>query len=207
MTDKNLDRDVTELLGRIPPPTDAELVTLHARLAERADDTGVLDIAYRTLDSPVGTLLVAATSTGLLRVAYEREGLNSVLEVLAMKLSPRILAAPARLDAVARQLEEYFDHRREQFELPLDLSLASGFRRQVLAYLPAIEYGHTSSYAAVAAAVRSPGAVRAVGSACASNPLPLVIPCHRVVRSDGGIGGYLGGSEVKRQLLELEAAA
>jgi methylated-DNA-[protein]-cysteine S-methyltransferase len=107
---------------------------------------------------------------------------------------------------VALQLAEYFGHRREHFDLRVDLTLASGFRRQVLAYLPAITYGQTASYASVAAAVRNPRAVRAVGSACSTNPLPVVIPCHRVVRSDGGIGDYLGGPDVKRQLLDLEAA-
>lgn len=199
--------DVVERLARATTATEAELATLHSRLAERADEAGLLDVAYRTVDSPIGTLLLAATPAGLLRVAFEREGLEAVLERIAAKVSPRILAEAQRLDPAARQLDEYFAHRRQHFELPVDLSLASGFRREVLAYLPAIGYGRTASYAMVAAAVERPRAVRAVGTACATNPLPLVIPCHRVVRSDGGTGEYLGGADAKRVLLQLETAA
>jgi methylated-DNA-[protein]-cysteine S-methyltransferase len=186
---------------------DSDLPALHARLAQRAEESGLLDIAYRTLDSPVGTLLVASTPAGLLRVAYEHQGLDAVLETLSARVSPRILNAPRRLDPAARQLDEYFARRRQRFDLPVDMSLATGFRRQVLSYLPSIAYGQTASYATVAAALENPKAVRAVGSACATNPLPLVIPCHRVVRSDGEAGGYVGGPETKRRLLDLEAAA
>jgi methylated-DNA-[protein]-cysteine S-methyltransferase len=199
--------DVVERLGRATSPTEAEIATLHARLAARAEETGLLDVAYRTVDSPIGTLLLAATPAGLLRVAFEREGVDTVLAQIAAKVSPRILAGGGRLDPAAHQLDEYFAHRRQRFELPVDLSLASGFRREVLTYLPAIGYGRTASYAMVAAAVERPRAVRAVGTACATNPLPLVIPCHRVVRSDGGIGQYLGGVDNKRLLLQLETAA
>jgi methylated-DNA-[protein]-cysteine S-methyltransferase len=124
---------------------------------------------------------------------------------LASKISPRILETSRRLDEVARQLEEYFDRRRTVFDLPLDLRLSAGFRRSVLTYLPAIGYGETVSYQSVAAAVDNPKAVRAVGTACATNPLPVVIPCHRVIRSDGQIGAYLGGPEIKHRLLDLEA--
>jgi methylated-DNA-[protein]-cysteine S-methyltransferase len=204
---QNRDHCITEILGMVPPPTGAELEALRARLAERAEQAGLLDVAYRTVDSPVGTLLLAATEGGIVRVAYEREGIDEVVTQLAARVSPRIIAAPRRLDPAVRQLEEYFAHRREGFDLPLDLSLSSGFRRRVLQHLPAIGYGHTASYASVAAAVENPKAVRAVGSACATNPLPLLIPCHRVVRSDGGIGEYIGGPQTKRQLLDLEAAA
>ena len=126
---------------------------------------------------------------------------------LAGRISPRILETPRRLDEAARQLEEYFAGRRTAFDLPLDLRLSAGFRRSVLAYLPAIGYGQTASYQSVAAAVHNPKAVRAVGTACATNPLPVVIPCHRVIRSDGQLGAYLGGPEIKHQLLDLEAAA
>ncbi|HEX3828149.1 MAG TPA: methylated-DNA--[protein]-cysteine S-methyltransferase [Sporichthyaceae bacterium] len=206
MTEKR-DHRIAELLGPVPPPTSAELDVLRARLAERADTEGLLDVAYRTVDSPVGTLLLAATPTGIVRVAYEREDLDAVLMQLAARLSPRIVAAPRRLEPAVRQLDEYFAHRREGFDLPLDLSLSSGFRRRVLEHLPAIGYGRTASYATVAAAVDNPKAVRAVGSACATNPLPLIIPCHRVVRSDGGMGNYLGGLPAKRLLLDLEAVA
>ena len=121
-------------------------------------------------------------------------------------VSPRVLRAPGRLDAVARQLDEYFAGRRRTFDVPLDFRLARGFRRAVLAHLPEIGYGRTESYAQVAAAAGSPKAVRAVGTACAKNPLPVVVPCHRVVRSDGSYGGYAGGEEAKRTLLTIEAA-
>ena len=193
--------------GIVATATSDDLTALHQRLVTEADIAGLLDISYRTLDTPVGTLLLAATPSGLLRVAYQQEDLEKVLAELAVKVSPRILEAPGRLDGSVRQLEEYFDGRRHRFDLPLDLSLSSGFRRRVLDYLPAIAYGHTASYQVVASAVDNPRAVRAVGSACATNPLPLVIPCHRVIRSDGLIGSYLGGADAKRRLLELEAAA
>jgi methylated-DNA-[protein]-cysteine S-methyltransferase len=179
---------------------------LHARLATAAQRDGLLDIAYRTLDTPVGTLLLAATEQGLVRVAYDREDHDAVLAKLAGAVSPRILRAPARLDAVARQLSEYFDGGRRLFDVPLDFRLSTGFRRAVLAHLPEIRYGNTESYAQVAAAAGSPRAVRAVGTACATNPLPVVVPCHRVVRSDGSFGGYVGGEDAKRTLLTMEAA-
>jgi methylated-DNA-[protein]-cysteine S-methyltransferase len=150
-------------------------------------------------------LLLAATSSGLVRIAYEREGLDAVLRSLAGKISPRILETRQRFDEVARQLEEYFDGRRTSFDVPIDLRLSSGFRRSVLSYLPAIGYGETASYRSVAAAVHNPKAVRAVGTACATNPLPVIIPCHRVIRSDGQLGAYLGGPEIKHQLLDMEA--
>jgi methylated-DNA-[protein]-cysteine S-methyltransferase len=190
----------------VPDPTPTELDALRARLAERAEQAGVLDVAYRTVDSPLGTLLLAATPAGAVRVAFQHEDADSVLTDLATRLSPRLIAAPRRLDPVARQLDEYFAGRRDAFDLPVDLSLATGFRRRVLEYLPSIGYGHTASYATVAAGVDNPGAVRAVGSACATNPVPLLIPCHRVVRTDGGIGQYRGGPEAKRRLLDLETA-
>jgi methylated-DNA-[protein]-cysteine S-methyltransferase len=188
-----------------PDPESLELASLYGRLVARAEDEGLLDVAYRTLDTPVGPLLLAATPTGLVRVAYEREGHDAVLRNLAGQISPRILRAPGRLDEAVRQLEDYFSGRRTTFDLPLDLSLSAGFRRAVLTYLPVIRYGETASYQAVAAAVHNPKAVRAVGTACATNPLPVVIPCHRVIRSDGQIGAYLGGPEIKHQLLALEA--
>jgi methylated-DNA-[protein]-cysteine S-methyltransferase len=197
------DHDLAELFGA--PPNGDDLAALCRSLAARAQKEGLLDVAYRTLDSAVGTLLLAATPTGLVRVAYEREGIDTVLERLADRVSPRILFAPGRLEAAARQLEEYFARRRTIFDLPVDLRLASGFRQSVLAYLPAIGYGHTASYGSVAAALRNPKAVRAVGTACATNPVPLVIPCHRVIRTGGQLGGYVGGPEIKHQLLELEA--
>ncbi|HEX3461578.1 MAG TPA: methylated-DNA--[protein]-cysteine S-methyltransferase [Acidimicrobiales bacterium] len=208
MTDPIRDHDRTaDLFADIRPPGQDELQVLHLRLEVTAEAKGLLDVAYRTVDTPVGTLLLAATPAGLVRVAYEREGLDGVLEGLARQLSPRILSAPQRTDAAARQLEEYFAGDRNRFDLPLDLSLSRGFRRTVLSYLPRIGYGKTASYGEVAAAVHNPKAVRAVGTACATNPLPLIVPCHRVIRTDGLIGSYLAGPEVKQQLLDLEAGA
>lgn len=182
------------------------LERLHARLAAAAANRHLVDVSYRTVDSPLGPLLLAATERGLVRVAFASEGHDAVLQTLADKLSPRILEDPSPLDSVARQLEEYFAGARRRFDVALDFSLSSGFRLSVLEHLPHIAYGSTESYAQVAQAAGSPRAVRAVGSACASNPLPVVVPCHRVVRSDGSFGGYLGGAEAKRTLLALEAA-
>jgi methylated-DNA-[protein]-cysteine S-methyltransferase len=197
----------TELFDELPEvDADAER-RLHDRLAAAAERAGILDVAYRTLDTPVGPLLLAATEAGLVRVAYTREGHEQALEQLATRISPRVLLAPLRLESAARELEEYFAGRRRIFDLPLDLRLATGFRRTVLDHLPEIGYGTTASYAAVAAAAGSPRAVRAVGTACATNPLPVIVPCHRVVRSDGTLGQYAGGVEAKRTLLDLEAAA
>ena len=180
---------------------------LHGRLVREAQTEGLLDVAYRTIDSPVGPLLLAATAKGLVRVAYQCEDHEKVLERLARDLSPRLLHAPARLDAAAKEIDEYFAGLRRGFELPVDLSLARGFRRLVLARLREIGYGQTASYAAIAVAAGNPKAVRAVGTACATNPIPVVVPCHRVVRTDGSIGQYVGGVEAKRTLLTLEAAA
>ena len=185
---------------------DETLARLHQRLERDAATDELLDVAYRTVDSPVGTLLLAATTVGLVRVAYDIEDHDAVLTALAGSVSPRVLRAPARLDAVVRQLDEYFAKRRTAFEVPVDLRLAEGFRRSVIEHLRGIGYGSRESYAAVAAAVGNPRAVRAVGTACAHNPLPVVIPCHRVVRSDGSTGQYVGGPAAKSALLALEAA-
>ncbi len=157
------------------------------------------------VDSPIGSLLVAATPEGIVRIAFECEGLDDVLSTLATTVSPRILESGRRTDPAARQLDEYFAGSRVVFDLAVDLSLVSGFRREVVSSLPAIPYGTTASYAEVAAAAGNPKAVRAVGSACSHNPIPVVIPCHRVVRSDGTIGQYLGGTQVKVALLTLES--
>lgn len=201
MTTTHGPRSLLEPLRR---PDDETLARLHGRLEAQAQVQGLLDVAYRTVDTPVGELLLAATEEGLVRVAYAREDHDRVLATLATSVSPRVLRAPRRLDAPARQVEEYFTAGRRQFDLALDLRLATGFRRDVLAHLAQIAYGRTESYAQVAAAAGSPRAVRAVGSACATNPLPLVVPCHRVVRSDGTSGGYVGGAEAKQVLLALE---
>ena len=203
----NYEQQAQDLLAAVPEVTEAQLRALRERLAVRAEAEGVLDVAYRTLDTPVGSLLLAATKQGLVRVAYPAQGHDQVLQTLAAQLSPRILNAPARLDAAARQVEEYFAGRRRAFDLPLDFRLSRGFRRIVLGHLPGIGYGHTASYAVVAAAAGRPRAVRAVGTACATNPLPVVVPCHRVIRADGRLGGYAGGPVAKQALLTLEHAA
>jgi len=194
-----------ELIGSPMEADGAIDESLRARLVADAERTGLLDVAYRTVESPLGPLLLAATPAGVVRVAFEGEGHDAVLAVLAERISPRILHAPGSLDGPTRQLDEYFAGARRAFDVPVDLSLAHGFRRKVLDHLRTIAYGTTESYTVVARASGSPAAVRAVGSACATNPVPLVVPCHRVVRTDGTIGQYRGGTEAKRTLLALEA--
>ncbi len=195
------------LFAGLPEQDGAALARLHTRLAAQAQHEGLLDVAYRTMETPVGPLLLAATEEGLMTVAFAVQDHQAVLQRLADKVSPRILRDPRRLDEASRQLDEYFAGRRRTFDLPLDWRLSKGFRQQVLTHLPDIGYGRTESYAQVAAAAGSPRAVRAVGTACATNPLPLVLPCHRVVRSDGSMGQYAGGADAKRILLDLETAA
>lgn len=195
------------LFAALPETDEDAQRRLHARLAAAAADEGILDVAYRTMDSPLGSLLLAATDQGLVRVAWAREDHDRVLAQLADRISPRVLRAPGRLDRAAREIEEFLGRRRTAFDLPLDLRLATGFRRTVLTHLAEVGYGRTVSYGQLATAAGSPRAVRAVGTACATNPLPLVLPCHRVVRGDGSPGMYAGGAEVKRALLVLEAAA
>ncbi|HVL03665.1 MAG TPA: methylated-DNA--[protein]-cysteine S-methyltransferase [Acidimicrobiales bacterium] len=176
-------------------------------MARRAEQEDLLDLAYRIVESPIGPLLLAASPAGLVRVAFAREDHDAVLATLAILVSPRILRSGRRTDDVARQLDEYFAGRRHQFQVPLDLQLVRGFRRTVISHLRDIAYGTTASYAAVAQAAGNRAAVRAVGSACSHNPVPVVVPCHRVVRSDGTIGQYLGGTEAKATLLAMESAA
>jgi methylated-DNA-[protein]-cysteine S-methyltransferase len=178
---------------------------LHRALEIAASRDGTLDIAYRTLETPVGSLLLAATETGLIRVAYEREDHDRVLETLAERISPRILRAPDRLDRAAFELDEYFAGARTAFDLPLDLSLSHGFRQAVQRLLPSIAYGQTQTYSDVAARIGRPKAFRAVATACATNPLPVVVPCHRVIRTDGSLAGYIGGLDAKIALLNLES--
>jgi methylated-DNA-[protein]-cysteine S-methyltransferase len=174
------------------------------RLAERAEERGLLDLSYRITGSPYGDLLVVSSPLGLVRVAFALEGHDAVLTQLAASVSPRLLHSERHTATVARQLDEYFAGQRRHFDLPLDLQLVHGFRRHVVEHLATIDYGTTESYAHVARAVGNAAAVRAVGSACSHNPIPVVVPCHRVVRSDGTIGQYLGGTEVKAALLAME---
>jgi methylated-DNA-[protein]-cysteine S-methyltransferase len=172
---------------------------------QRVAGEGLLDVAYATVDSPLGPLVVAATPRGLVRLAYtgsRDEG--EVVEDLADRLSPRILEAPERLDDVRRQLDEYFEGRRAGFEVPIDWSLTHGFTGKVLRQTARIGYGKTSTYAEVAGRAGSPRAVRAAGNALGSNPIPVVVPCHRVLRTGGALGGYTGGVERKEFLLRLE---
>ncbi|MGW4032010.1 methylated-DNA--[protein]-cysteine S-methyltransferase [Streptomyces sp. NPDC004838] len=199
------DDDMAVLLST---PVDADTLSrLHRRLEQAAEQADLIDVAYTTIDSPVGKLLLAATPKGLVRVAYAGEDHDRVLEALGQKLSPRILRAPKRLEEAAREIDEYFARRRRAFDVTLDLSLSRGFRRLVQTHLPEIGYGQTRSYRDMAELVGNPKAVRAVGTACATNPLPIVVPCHRVLRTDGTLGGYIGGLEAKTTLLDLEAAA
>lgn len=203
----NTESDLTETLQQALVVDPDHLDRLHRRLAAAAEADGLLDVAYGTVDSPVGSLLLAATDTGLVRVAYANEDHDLVLQTLSDRISPRILRDPTRIDAAARELDEYFAGRRHTFSVTLDWRLSAGFRATVLQHLTDIEYGHTASYATVAQLAGRPKAFRAVGTACATNPLPVVVPCHRVVQSDGSIGGYLGGSDAKAKLLDLEAVA
>jgi methylated-DNA-[protein]-cysteine S-methyltransferase len=177
-----------------------------SRLIGRAEAEGLVDIAYAETDTPVGRLLVAATPRGLVRVSFHGEAHEAVLGELAERLSPRVLEAPSRLDIVRRELEEYFEGGRREFDVPLDWSLTgSTFRRRVLERTAKIPYGATASYRDVASAAGNERAVRAAGTALGANPIPIVVPCHRVLRSGGALGGYGGGLEAKRFLLDLEA--
>lgn len=184
--------------GALPGAPPAPALKAFAR---RADAEGLVEVAFAETDSPLGPLLAAATPAGLVCISYRGE---ETLDELARRLSPRVLRLPQRLDAVRRQLDEYFAGRRRRFELPLDWSLTRGFGRAVLEATARIDYGEVRSYRDVASAAGSPRAVRAAGNALGANPLPIVVPCHRVVRSGGSLGGYTGGLEKKRLLLALE---
>ena len=172
----------------------------------RAEQEGLLDVAYAETDSPVGRLLLATTPRGLVRVSFPIEPPEKVLEELAGSVSPRILESPTKLDQARRELDRYFEGRLHDFDLPLDWQLTHGFYRKVLRATARIPYGQTRSYKQMAKRAGSPRAVRAAGSALGSNPLPIIVPCHRVLRTGGALGGYGGGLETKQALLELEGA-
>ena len=197
---------MTDLERRLARPAahkvDPARVT--AELARRADLAGLLDVAWATLDTPLGQIAVFVTPRGLVRVAYDRENFGEVADEVAERVSPRVLVAPRRTDPVRAQLDEYFGERRHAFDLPIDWTLVHGFNRSVLLATADIPYGDVASYGEVAAAAGSPRAARAAGNALAANPIPIVVPCHRVLHADGGIGGYTGGLETKRYLLRLE---
>jgi methylated-DNA-[protein]-cysteine S-methyltransferase len=177
---------------------------LQKALIERAEREGLLDIAYTEHDTPVGRLLLAATPRGLVRVTFPVEAPETVLEQLAERVSPRILESPARLDEVRRELDRYFEGKLEDFDVPLDWQLSRGFYRKVLRATARIPYGKTRSYGQMAKSAGSPRAVRATGTALGSNPLPIIVPCHRVLRTGGALGGYGGGLPTKEALLQLE---
>ena len=170
----------------------------------RAAEEGLLDVAYTSADSPFGPLLLAATGRGLVRVGLPNQDADALLVDLAERVSPRVLEAPAELDEVRRELDLYFEGKLDHFDLPLDWRLSSGFRRRVLRAIDRIPYGQTRSYTEMARRAGNERAVRAAGSACGSNPIPLVVPCHRVLRTSGALGGYGGGLPMKQALLELE---
>jgi methylated-DNA-[protein]-cysteine S-methyltransferase len=174
------------------------------RLAERADTEGLLDVAYATVDSPFGTLLVASTSHGVLRLNLPNYDTEDALEEIAAKVSPRILEAPAKLDEARRELDLYFEGKLTEFELPIDWRLTGGFRGKVQRAIYRIPYGQTRSYSELARSAGNERAVRAAGTACGSNPVPILVPCHRVLRSGGALGNYGGGVPMKEALLKLE---
>ena len=176
-------------------------------LAQRAEAEGLLDVAYATVDSPLGRLLVASTPKGIVRLGFPGEDADSILDQLAARLSPRVLEAPARLDAIRRELDEYFEGRLHKFTAKLDWTLTGqGFRHEVLRYTAKIPYGRTSTYMEMATKAGNRKAYRAAGNALGSNPIPVIVPCHRVLATGGGLGGYGGGLDVKERLLRLERA-
>ncbi|HET6831183.1 MAG TPA: methylated-DNA--[protein]-cysteine S-methyltransferase [Solirubrobacterales bacterium] len=181
-----------------------DLEALSAAVGERAADEGILDLAYARMDSPLGELLAVSTPDGLVHLGYPNRPLDAQLEGLAQRISPRIVESPRRLDEVRSELDEYFEGRRRRFDLALDWQLTGGFVRAVLERTASIPFGETRTYGEVAAAAGSPRAFRAAGSALGANPIPIVVPCHRVLRSGGALGGYGGGLDAKRELLELE---
>jgi methylated-DNA-[protein]-cysteine S-methyltransferase len=204
------DENITDLereLGASPRPAPAAWERLRRDLSGAAERSGLIDVAFERHDSPLGTIIVGATRDGLVRVGLPAEDENTVLQELAERVSPRVLhASRDSLTQTRRELDEYFGRRRRQFDVTLDWRLTSGFRREVLRATAEIPYGHTASYGDVAARAGSPRAVRAAGSALATNPLPIVVPCHRVLRTGGGLGGYAGGLEAKAALLGLEGS-
>jgi methylated-DNA-[protein]-cysteine S-methyltransferase len=195
--------DLERRLGAaVPGSLDAR--ALRERLAQRAAEEGLLDVAYGTYDSPLGPLTVIVTPRGLVRLSYPGEGIDGQLQELADRVSPRILEAPERTDEVRRQLDAYFAGRSHGFDVPIDWRLVRGFAGSVLRATARIPYGAVTTYREIAAEAGSPNAYRAAGNALGSNPVPIVVPCHRVLHAGGGLGGYTGGLERKRFLLRLE---
>lgn len=183
-----------------------ELGDLNAKLLARAESEGLVDVAYASVDSPYGELLVAATDRGVVKLSLPNYTADSALEQIAAGVSPRILESPERLDPVRRELDSYFEGKLHEFSSPVDWSLAHGFAGKVLHAVARIPYGQTQSYGDVAKKAGNPRAFRAAGTACGINPVPLIVPCHRVVQSGGKPGNYGGGPEMKLSLLEMEGA-
>jgi methylated-DNA-[protein]-cysteine S-methyltransferase len=197
-------KDITRALRAGAEESSSEAA---ARLVARAADERLVKVAYAGYDSPLGRGYVAATSEGVVGVALPGRSEDAFLAELAGGVSPRVLELPQRLDEARRELDEYFAGRRTRFELPLDWSLvSSGFYGRVLKQTAKLPYGVTATYGEVAAKAGNPRAFRAAGTALATNPIPLVVPCHRVLRSGGVLGNYGGGPEMKRFLLEHEGA-
>ena len=194
------------LRGGRSPAEGAVVADAVRRATARAASEGAAEVAYAVVDSPAGKLVAASTEAGLARLAYEdfNGGLDAILDRLASRLSPRIVEAPARLDAVRRQLDEYFEGDRRDFDLPLDLGLTAGFGRRVLEVTSAIPFGSMKTYKDVASLAGNERATRAAGNALGANPIPIVVPCHRVMRTGGGLGGYTGGLHRKELLLRIE---
>jgi methylated-DNA-[protein]-cysteine S-methyltransferase len=193
--------DLERMLRDVGPvdPTEAE-----EHFVRRAVDDDLVDVAYAPVDSPLGELVAAVTKRGLVRLAYEDGRGPKVLEDLAARVSPRVVEAPARLDDVRRQLDEYFAGKRHDFDLGIDWTLTHGFTRRVLQSTARIPFGELGTYRSVATGAGSAAAVRAAGNALGHNPMPIVVPCHRIVRTGGALGGYTGGVERKEFLLRLE---
>lgn len=187
-------------------PGPEELEAMHETVVRRADAEGLVEVAYCELDSPFGPMLAAATEAGLVLLSFPGPDRGAILERIAGSVSPRVLHMPYRFDSIRRQLEEYFEGARKRFDVELDWQLTSGFTRAVLERTNEIPFGSTRTYSEMAELAGSPRAHRAAGSALGANPIPIIVPCHRVLRVGGGLGGYGGGLEVKRSLLELEGA-
>ena len=195
--------ELEQALERIGP---VDASAAHERFLRRAIEEGLVDVAYAPVDSPLGELVAAVTPRGLVRLAYEDGRGDAVLSELAARVSPRVIEAPARLDDVRRQLDEYFEGRRHTFALGIDWTLARGFTRRVLQSTAKVPFGELATYREVASGAGNAAAVRAAGNALGANPMPIVVPCHRIVRTGGALGGYTGGVERKEYLLSLEGA-
>jgi methylated-DNA-[protein]-cysteine S-methyltransferase len=195
----DLQRQMRREAAALPAPSIESLVA-------RAEREGLVDVAYGTVESPIGELLVATTEKGLVRISFPTETEGIVLDELARRLSPRVVKSPRKVARVARELDQYFAGRRKVFDVPLDWSLVGPYARRVLRATARIPFGKVSTYREVAGKAGNPAASRAAGNALGSNPIPVVVPCHRVLRTGGGLGGYGGGLDVKEHLLRLEGA-